>query len=158
MRLAKARRHKGPKMEGSGDQTLLPHEATSPVFTHASRALYAVAVVDVVHIGAVIWQAPSEKLTAVNVVSSSLLNAGMLALLIWLGRGVRRGRRLPGAAATLCFLWTGLVITLAVGLRAGYEGARLVFVVQLLFVTVLVAATVLVCRALFHAARLKDRH
>jgi hypothetical protein len=76
------------------------------------------------------------------------MNAVMVGLLVWVARGVRRGRRFGAALGVLSFLlFSVLFIAALVGVRGGYIGTATLAVIQGLFVLVLLTSLVLVLLA-----------
>lgn len=113
----------------------------------AAYGVYVVACANVAFITVAFAVAPSQKVTLLNTVTIILANALLTLLLIWLARGVRRCRRIPGAMLVLMFMLFGHGMVVAVSLKGGYLGSPGLAASHVLLALALLVALGLLLRA-----------
>ncbi len=105
-------------------------------------------VLDAAHIVTAVVTSPPERRPVGAVTVSLLLNAALIALLVWIARGVRRGQRFGAACVVLLLLlFSMLVIVALVATGGSYHGSPILGGVQVLFALGILTSVVLVLRA-----------
>ena len=106
----------------------------------AAISLYCCAAMSALHTAVAVMLAAPEKRTPLAVIGGVLLNAVAIVLLVWVGRGVRHGKRLAVAAGLVTFLAIGALMAAVAALLTRYTGAKGLLTVQILYLVIIVFA------------------
>lgn len=118
-----------------------------PTQARACFSLYVVAICNVLFVITVLLGGDPERRSVVGYLTALPINVGLIALLIWMARSVRCGRRFAGTAGLLVFLVFGSLMALGIMLVSGLRGSMMIPVMLGIYATAQVVALVRVLRA-----------
>ena len=85
----------------------------------------------------------------VTVISVVGLNVGLLLFMVWIGRGLRSGRRIDGATVIMVLSIMGCILRVSLGLSGNYDRSLYVYLFDIVYSSWMAYTLVAVVRIRF---------